>query len=420
MATVEEQYAQRQADNQATYNARQAENQATYDARQAEAQNTYNQRQAEAENTYNQRLNEGNTQIKDMMGKSLESQKAQYNTMLQQGIAAQEEARANIAKTFQTGANDLAVQYERNRRNLNAQALARGLNTGTASQQQLALNQSNMNAYGKLRGEEGAQNAGIDRAIANLKIDTENKIAQAMAENDYKTAAMLFENYNNQISRLDSMQLANRNYLDTQVANNRNYLDSMKMNNQNRLDTVSDRNLNWRDSMTAAQAQTLASYGIFSGYENLGYDSNTINSMKEIWVAQNPLLAYNTGAIDANRFKAITGEYPPGYEAPSSSGGGGGGYGGGPSYGNAYDYNAVKETYDKLKYSGDLTKAGNAVGAARADGLISAQEAYNITTGRDQGYTVQNSNQVPKGSGPSLKEMVVARDPSIASRIKGA
>ena len=329
MATIEEQYAQRQADNQATYNARQAENQATYDARQAEAQNTYNQRQAEAENTYNQRLNEGNTQIKDMMGKSLESQKAQYNTMLQQGIVAQEEARANIAKTFQTGANDLAVQYERNRRNLNAQALARGLNTGTASQQQLALNQGYMGAYGKLRGEEGTQNAGIDRAIANLKTDTENKIAQAIADNDYKTAAMLFENYNNQVSRLDSMQLANRNYLDTQVANNRNYLDSMMMNNQNRYDSTSDSNRNWADNETRYQqqqaeqkAQTLASYGDFSGYAALGYDQNTINAMKQMWISQNPQLAWQTGLIDDATYQRWL-------EGPGASSGGGGGGGGG-------------------------------------------------------------------------------------------
>lgn len=40
------------------------------------------------------------------------------------------------------------------------------------------------------------------------------------------------------------------------------------------------------------------------------------------WKAANPDLAYRTGAITAEEYRAYTGAYPPGYAAPSSGGGG--------------------------------------------------------------------------------------------------
>ena len=349
-------YDQRQANAQNVFNQRTAESNATFNQRQTAAQDLYNQRQAQAQSTYNQRLSDSENKISDLYAKALAAQQQQINTGLDKGIAAQEEARANIGTQFQTAANDLAVQYERNRRNLNMQALAQGLNTGTGSQQQLALNQGFAKGYAGLRAEEGAQNAGIDRTIANLKVDAQNAITQAIADNDYKKAADIMNNYNNQLAWLDQRQLANQNYLDqqnaanqnywdTQVANNRNYLDSMNANNQNRLDTQSDKNMSrfdstsdanrdwadneqrYRDTQALQKAQTLASYGDFSGYESI-YGKETSNTMKEMWIAQNPDMAYRTGQIDAERYKAMTGVYPAGYNAPSS-GGGGGGWGGG-------------------------------------------------------------------------------------------
>ena len=417
MATLEEQYAQRQAEAQNIYDTRQAENQslydqrmtaanqtydqrqaaaqATYDQRQQAAQNTYAERQAEAQKTYEQRSAEAQGKINSLYDNAFAAQKQQFQTALDQGIAAQEEARANIAKSYQTSANDLAVQYERNRRNLNAQALARGLNTGTGSQQQLAVNQAYMKSYGQLRGEESAQNAGIDRAIANLKIDYENNIAQALADNDYKRAAALMDDYNNQLAWLDNQKATNQNYLDTmslnnqnrldtqgdqnrsyldtQTANNQNRLDSFTLNNQNRYDTSSDNNRNWLDTQTRyeqqqaeAKAQTLASYGDFSGYAAI-YGQEQASAMREMWIAQNPLLAYNTGAITAERYRQMTGENPPGYEDNSGGGGGGGGYYYGPS-----EPQTEGEHHDRLsnKNSGNvgaITSTGSKLGNIAAN-----------------------------------------------------
>jgi hypothetical protein len=122
------------------------------------------------------------------------------------------------------------------------------------------------------------------------------------------------------------------------LQNNQNRLDTVSDQNMSRFDKSSDANRDWADNekrymdeQTLQKAQTLASYGDFSGYAAM-YGTDTANVMREMWIAQNPDLAYRTGAIDAKRYRQMTGAYPPGY---SAGGGGGGGYyygGGGSGY----------------------------------------------------------------------------------------
>ena len=65
----------------------------------------------------------------------------------------------------------------------------------------------------------------------------------------------------------------------------------------------------------------MAGYGNFDLYAQL-YGQNTADQMRQLWIAQNPLLAYNTGAIDASTYFKMTGKRAPG------TGGGGNGGGG--------------------------------------------------------------------------------------------
>ena len=441
LETAKNTEAQRQAEATKTYNQRQAENQGIYNQRQSaaqsqyssdlnaaaarrsslisNAQSVYNQRNAEAQAEYEKRREEGAQYINGMYDDYLEAQKQQYKTALDQGIYAQEEARADIAKSYQTAANDLSTQAERNKRNLNMQAMAHGLNTGTGSQQQLAANQAYMKSYGNLRGEEAAQNASIDRAIAQLKVDYENNIAQALADNNFQRAAALLDDYKTQVSWLDSQRNRNQDYLDnwtmyaenvydtagtqargylntsnmynlqsydTGRANNQSYLDTLAQANrarydslydqstsqydaermasrnsyenalanaQNYLDTQRANNQNWADSQNRLnteyaredaqraeayaredkqyndkqallKADTLASYGDFSGYASL-YGQDTANLMKQMWINQNPQMAWQAGLIDdATYLRWLTGP-----QGEAGGGGGGGGYYGG-------------------------------------------------------------------------------------------
>lgn len=63
-----------------------------------------------------------------------------------------------------------------------------------------------------------------------------------------------------------------------------------------------------------------------SGYEPndeelaaAGMNKEQANALKQAWIVQNPMMAYQNGAIDAEVYHTITGEYPPDY---SPAGGG--------------------------------------------------------------------------------------------------
>ena len=219
--------------------------------------------------------------INSLFDKQLESQKLALQGAYEQNLSDQLAARQQIGSTYRQASNDLAVQYERNRRNLNEQALANGLNTGTGSQQQLALNQQYTTGYGQLMGQKAGALAEADRQITNLKNNYQNQIASAIADNDYKRAAALLDDYNNQN--------------------------------------------NWMDQ----QAQIMASYGDFSAYANL-YGADQANAMRQIWAMQNPDIAWATGNITKEEYMQVTGKmpnFPMGIAATGAAGVGGGGSG---------------------------------------------------------------------------------------------
>lgn len=180
-----------------------------------------------------------------------------------QNLSNQQAAREKIGGAYQAAGNDMQAQYERNRRNLNQQAAANGINTGAGSQQQLALQNVWNRDYGKLQGQQAQAYADADRAIADLQTSYQNAIAQAQAQGDYRKMAALLDDYNKQ------------------------YTQQMQ------------------------QAQQLAAYGDFSGYAGI-YSDAQIKSMRDAWIASNPLLAYNTRAITADQYYKMTGQYAPG------------------------------------------------------------------------------------------------------------
>jgi len=203
------------------------------------------------------------------------SRLAELNNSYQQSLSAAQQAREQIPGQYQQQANDLAVQYERNKRNLNEQAAANGLNTGTASQAQLMANQGWMKNYGALRTAQANALTAADRGIADLTATHEAKTQAAMADIE--------------ASRAEA------NLKIQQAAQQEQYARDME------------------------QAKLRAGFGDFSGFLSLGYDQKTIDNMRQVWIAQNPLLAYNTGAIDASTYTKMTGKKAPGAPAAASA-----------------------------------------------------------------------------------------------------
>ena len=209
--------------------------------------------------------------VNDLYDAKQQSQLTQLESAYQASRAEAEAARDKLPGQYRQQANDLAAQYERNRRNFNLQAEASGLNTGAASQAALAQNSAYQRDMGALRTSQAEAMAEADRGIAELERQYQANVSAAIADNDYQRAQALMNEYNNGYSR----------------------------------------DLN--------TAKTLAAYGDFSGYAGL-YGQETANSMAALWKAQNPELAYNTGRMTAEEYKAVTGKYPAGYQAPYTPG----------------------------------------------------------------------------------------------------
>lgn len=215
-------------------------------------------------------------QINALYDAQKEAQLNQLKSAYEQNLSNAQAARDKLPGQYQQSANDLGTQYERNRLNFNRAAAANGINTGAASQAQLSRSNEYLRDFGKLRASENEAIAEADRGINDLTTAYQNNIASAAADNDYKRAAALMDEYNRQ------------------------------------------------EQLDLNKAQLLAQYGDFSGYAAL-YGQDVANNMTALWKAQNPDLAYRTGQMSAQEYFNMTGSWPAGYSAP-----GGGGYWGDP------------------------------------------------------------------------------------------
>lgn len=204
---------------------------------------------------------EGENRINSMFDAQKESQLKQLENSYNQSMTAHQEAKDKISPQYQTAANDLAVQHERNKRNLNMQAAANGINTGTASQMALAQNNAHLRDFGNLRKSESEALATADRNIANLTTKYQGDVGAAIADNDYKRAAALLDEYNTQYNR------------------------------------------------DMAKAETLASYGDFSMYAQL-YGQTQADAMKANWAAERPQLALMSGAITQGQYENLVSGRP--------------------------------------------------------------------------------------------------------------
>lgn len=265
--------------------------------------------------SYNNNITNGayNTARMDAINQMYDAQQSQREAELKnaydQSMSAYQEAQAKIAPQYQQQANDLAVQYERNRHNFFNQAAASGINTGVSAQESLARGGEYQRDFGNLRTSEAEQQAAVERQMADRKAQYQNDVAAALSENNYQRAAALLDEYNNGYER----DLEN--------------------------------------------AKILASYGDFSFYENL-YGEDQANNMYMLWLAQNPDLAHNTGRITDAQWQNLKNgksmndgldENGNRIVTASSGDGGGGNSGGGWDPGNHYavskaNYNRVTGT----------------------------------------------------------------------------
>ena len=228
---------------------------------------------ATVQDQLNTRASESAAGIGKVYDASINSQRQALLDAYTKNAADQAAQKEATTKAYQTGTYDVGVQNARNARNTTQFADVRNANTGSGSQHSLSLGNAAAKSLGTMAVGQQAAMAESDRRSALLNSAYQGQVQAAIADNDYKRAAALLDDYKNQRT--------------------------------------------WQEQ----QAQILASYGNFDPYATL-YGQNAANGMRNVWMAQNPDVAYRTGAIDAEMYKNITGKYPAGYTPPSSGGGG--------------------------------------------------------------------------------------------------
>ena len=250
---------------------------------------------------------------------SLSGLESAYNQNLSDATAQIDK----INQTYNRGANDLAVQYERQRQNNNLQAAGNGLNVGTGSQMALAQSSNYQRDFGRLRGEQANALTEQDRQINNIKMQYQNAVQQALADNDLARATALTEEYNRQSNQY-------QNLYKLQYAEEQDALDRQR---QAELDAYNREQDAWNQRMKENQlaqqqaenaAALMAQSGDFSGYASLyGLTPAQTSALQAQWMASNPDLAYNSGAMTAEQYRSITGQYPVGYTPPTTGSGSG-------------------------------------------------------------------------------------------------
>lgn len=233
-------------------------------------------------------------QIAQMYDAQMAAKQQSMEDAYNQNLTTMQRAREQIAPTYFNQGNDLATQYERTRRNNNMRADMNGLNTGAASQMDLAQQSNYLDASGQIRTAQANAERQADQQIADLEVAYKSQVAQALADNDYQKATALLQEY----QRRD------------------NAAEEMRRYNQ---------------QQAMADAKLRAAYGDFGGYEAL-YGADTANAMREFFLQANPDYAYANGLMDVDKYYKLTGRYPAGYSTGRSGGGGGGGGGGGDDF----------------------------------------------------------------------------------------
>ena len=233
---------------------------------------TTTEKKPTVQETFQTRSDQNQANIRSTYDSGIEAQKKSLLDAYNANTAAQQNAGQTIRQNYGTLNNDLTVQNNRNERNINQFADVRDVNRQRGSQAALNLGNARANADATLAFRQEQALAENQRQQDLAKAQYQAQVQSALADKDYKQAAALLDDYNNQNK--------------------------------------------WRDE----QAQILATYGNFDPYKQL-YGEEAANGMRNVWLRQNPDTAWQLGEMDPYTYQSITGRFPPGFN-PGYGGGG--------------------------------------------------------------------------------------------------
>ena len=217
---------------------------------------------ASLEETFAQRQNESASQVNNLYDNQNKAQAAGLKAEYDKNMSDARAAAGSIAPQYQNQANALAHSYEVNRRNANLNGMVSGLGSGTAQQQQNALQNQYLANYGALRGQEAGAVNEANQKMADLTTAYNNALVQSQNEGNAKRDQELIKAYNT--------------------------------------------NRDWYE----AQAQNMAqNYGQFGSLKDI-YGQAQADQMRNAWIAQNPEVAFRSGMISADEYTKLTNKAP--------------------------------------------------------------------------------------------------------------
>jgi hypothetical protein len=217
---------------------------------------------ASLEETFAQRQNESASQVNNLYDNQNKAQAAGLKAEYDKNMSDARAAAGSIAPQYQNQANALAHSYEVNRRNANLNGMVSGLGSGTAQQQQNALQNQYLANYGALRGQEAGAVNEANQKMADLTTAYNNALVQSQNEGNAKRDQELIKAYNT--------------------------------------------NRDWYE----AQAQNMAqNYGQFGSLKDI-YGQAQADQMRNVWIAQNPEVAFRSGMISADEYRNLTNKAP--------------------------------------------------------------------------------------------------------------
>lgn len=311
---------------------------------------------------------EREAQIRQLYADAQQSALAGLKTAYDQNLSDATAYRDQISPQYQQSMNALSAEYERQRRNNNMQAAANGLNTGAGSQMALAQSANYQANQAGLAAKENQALDEANRRLADLKQNYQNAIAEATANNNYKLAASLMEEYQNAYNR--QLNIENTNYQRQQAVESQNY--TRQWNEDERA-----------YSRGTEEAARKAQYGDFSGYADL-YGEDIARNMELTWAMQNPQIAYAAGKLSAEDYQALTGYAPSGAGSSMGTSGGtsNGSYSGRPNITVSSD----GSSYTSDRYYNPKTGQWDKTPSGRIHYLNRIPQGRGYSASRDKAY----------------------------------
>lgn len=291
--------------------------------------------------------------INEYYDRYIESQKQAEQSAYEENVRALEYEASKLSPAYKAQREAIAAEREIADRNFRNAALASGINTGAGSQYALASNNAYQANMTNLRQAEAQALADVEESRRQSTAAYQNAIAKAISEGNLARAQALYQ---------EAVRVDESIVLTAQAQAQENYNAWQAQYTANRAgaeDALTEYNKKLQ------RAETLAQYGDFSGYYDLGYSSSQVSAMKDLWNRQTNY-GYGYGSGSSGSSSSGSSKSTSKKESSSEE--------------TADAYSTLVSAIDSGRKEGvSLSSMNNAISSALSAGDITEKQANTLT-----------------------------------------